>query len=358
MKTYKRILTAVLSILIIFSCILNVSALQDNEIYLSAPDFVSLNQTFEVTVSISGKNIYGVNSSIFFDTSLVKFDSIKCFFPSSWKTETNVVDDQIIFASTDEMLKSPISKKIDVVKIKFTALALSTECVFESKDTFFTDLVDNISVADNLTTIEINEPVNDNEHNNSLQEEQQNNPQEDITQSSPQEDQQNELPEVEENIPQWDFEEDLTIEDEQVDNNEEILEMFESNYLKSLVVKNAEISPSFDPEIKDYTATVPYQIKELQVEAVPLDENATVTISETELKYIGRNITRIQVISTSGKKRTYKIYTTRNKNTNVADIDNGNGFLWLWILIGSVLVLGIATTVVILWVKKRKVKKQ
>ena len=58
-----------------------------------------------------------------------------------------------------------------------------------------------------------------------------------------------------------------------------------NNRLASLTVKGVELSPAFDPEEKKYTATVPFETEKLEVEAVPADEKATVTISDTESPY-------------------------------------------------------------------------
>ena len=83
------------------------------------------------------------------------------------------------------------------------------------------------------------------------------------------------------------------------------------NRLSLLKLDEAELSPEFDPEIKEYTATVPYKVKKVTVTAIPANENATVEISDTELEYVGKNIVTVKVFSPEGVQRTYKITIKR-----------------------------------------------
>ena len=129
------------------------------------------------------------------------------------------------------------------------------------------------------------------------------------------------------------------------------------NRLAELSLKEAEISPEFDPEIKDYTATVPYSVKKVTVTAVAANENATVEIGDTELEYVGKNIVSVKVYSPEGIKRTYKITVKRlapDKKTQTG----ADSPLWITILIisGSAVLACTAIFVVVLLVKRRKNK--
>lgn len=83
------------------------------------------------------------------------------------------------------------------------------------------------------------------------------------------------------------------------------------NRLKELKLEGIEISPEFDPEIKEYTATVPFEVDKVVVTAIAADEDAVVTIGDTNLEYVGRNTVAIRVVSADGLQRTYKIVITR-----------------------------------------------
>ena len=131
-----------------------------------------------------------------------------------------------------------------------------------------------------------------------------------------------------------------------------------NNRLASLMVKGVELTPEFDPEEKKYTATVPFETEKLEVEAVPADEKATVTISDTELKYIGKNITKVQVVSESGLKRTYKIYTTRSAQAKKPSNSKPGsaGLQWWAIAIIAFAAAAVTAVIIILIIKKRKKK--
>ncbi len=124
------------------------------------------------------------------------------------------------------------------------------------------------------------------------------------------------------------------------------------NRLKVLSLKETEISPKFDPEIKEYTATVPFEIDKVTVTAIAADEDATVEIGDTNLEYIGKNNVTVRVISHDGLRRTYNVVVTRLEPENQAA---GMGIaLTLVIVAAAVLLLGAITVIVIIILKKRK----
>jgi hypothetical protein len=135
---------------------------------------------------------------------------------------------------------------------------------------------------------------------------------------------------------------------------EQVTETLLSTRLSVLKLDEAEISPVFDPEIKEYTATVPYKIDKVTVTAVAEYENAVVTVGDTNLEYVGNNIVKVLVETENGGRRTYKITVKREApEKQVAD----GGFpLWGIILIiaGGVLLLAGAVTVTVILIKRKK----
>ena len=125
-----------------------------------------------------------------------------------------------------------------------------------------------------------------------------------------------------------------------------------NNLLASLEIEGVTLSPAFDPETKTYEATVPFEVENVNVTAVPQDAAATVTIDGTELTYVGRNIVKAVVVSESGLQRTYKVYVTRQE-----PVQEAAGLPW-WgislIVVGAVLVAGAAVVTVLLILRKRK----
>ncbi|MBE6750759.1 MAG: hypothetical protein E7560_06315, partial [Ruminococcaceae bacterium] len=131
------------------------------------------------------------------------------------------------------------------------------------------------------------------------------------------------------------------------------------NRLSELRLDGIKISPEFDPEIKEYTATVPFSVDKVKVIAVAEDENATITIGKTDLEYVGRNSVTVKVVSEDGLQRTYRIIVTREAPEKSANTDNdvSSGLpIWAIVLIavGGLVVLGGATFVIIVIAKKRK----
>lgn len=130
------------------------------------------------------------------------------------------------------------------------------------------------------------------------------------------------------------------------------------NRLSELRLDGIKISPEFDPEIKEYTATVPFSVDKVKVIAVAEDANATVTIGKTDLEYVGRNSVTVKVVSEDGLQRTYRIIVTREAPEKDADTDSdvSTGLpVWAIILIavGGIAVLG-AVVFIIIIAKKRK----
>lgn len=88
-----------------------------------------------------------------------------------------------------------------------------------------------------------------------------------------------------------------------------------NNYLSSLTVSNATISPSFSRNTTSYTASVPYSVNKLNIGYTTEDSAATVSINNPNL-VVGTNTVTIAVTSESGAKRTYTITVTRAQDPN------------------------------------------
>jgi len=129
------------------------------------------------------------------------------------------------------------------------------------------------------------------------------------------------------------------------------------NRLSLLKIDEAEITPEFDPEIKQYTATVPYEIEKVTVTAIAADENATVNIGDTNLEFIGKNAVDVEVFSVEGYKRTYRIIVTREAPDMAVNNDGG---LSVWVIVaiiaGGVLIVAAGSFVAIILVKKKRKK--
>jgi len=129
-----------------------------------------------------------------------------------------------------------------------------------------------------------------------------------------------------------------------------------STRLSVLKLKEAKISPAFDPDIKEYTAIVPFEISKVTLTAVAEYDGAKVTIGDTNLEYVGNNIIKVVVETENGGRRTYKITVTRE-----APQDTSDGIaLWIILLIcgiGVVLVAGGVVLTVILIKRKNKKNK-
>lgn len=82
--------------------------------------------------------------------------------------------------------------------------------------------------------------------------------------------------------------------------------------LANLYMQEAVIAPSFDTTTKAYTATVPYEITDATVIAIPEDETARAVVSGNENLVVGQNLITVTVISQSTKQEDYTITVTRN----------------------------------------------
>lgn len=131
-----------------------------------------------------------------------------------------------------------------------------------------------------------------------------------------------------------------------------------ANRLAILKLDEAEISPEFDPETREYTATVPFEVDKVTVTAVAENDDATVTIGDTNLEYIGKNAVTIEVVSADGLKRAYRIIVTREAPTKSGNASKDATFpVWaiILIIVGAALIIAaVVFLLIIILNRKRK----
>lgn len=310
---YKKISALIAVILISLSC-LCVSAESAAAVSLSGPKNISAGEEIEIEVALSGKDLVSAAGQMNYDAKKLEFVEASSNL-ARWSLETNAQDGKLYFAAANVTAKEVINKKTALFTVTFKANGnLGNEAVNVSAE--------NTKVSAGNGTLSLaNAQYSANNGTDTT-----NNGNSGSTENGG------------------------TTETENGPSN--------NNRLASLTVKGVELTPAFDPEEKKYTATVPFETEKLEVEAVPADEKATVTISDTELKYIGKNITKVQVVSESGLKRTYKIYTTRSAQAKKPSNSKPGsaGLQWWAIAIIAFAAAAVAAVIIILIIKKRKKK--
>ncbi len=310
---YKKISALIAVILISLSC-LCVSAESAATVSLSGPKNISAGEEIEIEITLSGKDLVSAAGQMNYDAKKLEFVEASSNL-ARWSLETNAQDGKLYFAAANVTAKEVINKKTALFTVTFKANGdLGNEAVNVSAE--------NTKVSAGNGTLSLaNAQYSANNGTDTT-----NNGNSGSTENGG------------------------TTETENGPSN--------NNRLASLTVKGVELTPKFDPEEKKYTATVPFETEKLEVEAVPADEKATVTISDTELKYIGKNITKVQVVSESGLKRTYKIYTTRSAQAKKPSNSKpgSEGLQWWVIAIIAFAAAAIAAVIIILIIKKRKKK--
>ncbi|MDD4591848.1 MAG: cadherin-like beta sandwich domain-containing protein [Parabacteroides sp.] len=86
--------------------------------------------------------------------------------------------------------------------------------------------------------------------------------------------------------------------------------------LASLAVSNATISPTFSKGTTSYTASVPYGVSKLDVQAAAEDSGAKANVNSPNLTPGGTTNVTVTVTAANGSKKTYTIKVTREKDPN------------------------------------------
>ena len=330
----KKIITCILTLVLLVTPIVSLAAAPAAASFLEGPANVELGKEFEVTYYLQGDEVRAADGLVRFNTSRLEVVSASIDV-SGWILESENVDDGLLFVVANENGDTVISEKTAVFTITFIAsrdkglekLAVKEQNVANGK-------ADAAALADTAYAIagekEEEKPVESAPTTSTPESGNQGGTsnQGGVTVTPPAT-----------SGPSADF------------------------TLKSLSVKGQKLlqkdtnKEGFDAEVKNYVLTVPFSVEKLDVEFAANDDKATVEVTDTELKYVGTNITKIVVTAENGSKRTYKIYTTRlaPEKDDANQSGAGQGINWMLIAIigGGVLLLAIIVLIIILLAKKK-----
>ena len=271
---------------------------------LSGPDVFSVGDEIEISLVSKVNNVFAVNGTLNFERDVLNFKSATIKMDGNWVLSYAKSATEVVFAATDIDKQNPITN--GKVVITFTFVVGDIEKYSDIKLA-----LSHMFAASETTLYTSNEYVWPDVENDSI---------------------------------------DINADSEDV----ELLAL--GNRLSLLKIDEADIVPEFDPEIKQYTATVPYKIEKVTVTAIPADENATVKIGDTNLEFIGKNAVDVEVYSVEGQKRTYRIIVTREAPNTI-----GNSSMSVWVLfaiISGVVLLIVAGTILTIILLRKKSKKQ
>ena len=336
----KKIITCILTLVLLVTPIVSLAAAPAAASFLEGPANVELGKEFEVTYYLQGDEVRAADGLVSFNTSRLEVVSVDLDV-SGWILESENVDDGLLFVVANENGDTVISEKTAVFTITFIAsrdkglekLAVKEQNVANGKadaavlaDTAYAvagEKEEETPVESAPTT---STPESGNQGGTSNQGGSGNQGGVNVT-----------PPKAE--GPSADF------------------------TLKSLSVKGQKLlqkdtnKEGFDAEVKNYVLTVPFSVEKLDVEFAANDDKATVEVTDTELKYVGTNITKIVVTAENGSKRTYKIYTTRlapeKDDANQSGAEQGINWMLIAIIGGGVLLLAIIVLIIILLAKKK-----
>lgn len=146
--------------------------------------------------------------------------------------------------------------------------------------------------------------------------------------------------------------------------------------LKSLVVTGYALNEIFSKNVYSYTMTIPYNAQSINVSAVSEESGDTVKITGNENLKVGENTVVITITSSSGKEVSYTIKVTREEEaddistitsstSSIATTDDdkntsGSNSVTKYILItiGCVLLIAIAATGIIFFIKSSNPEKK
>ena len=143
-----------------------------------------------------------------------------------------------------------------------------------------------------------------------------------------------------------------------------------SNKLAGLNIKDYNINEQFDENTLDYTASVPYEIENLEINATAADENAKVEIKGNNNLKVGENVITITVTPTDEENeiKIYNITVIREEYVSeeptsefvpgaIDKKDNLNIILIILIVLVSLTIIGVAAYLIFFNKKKNKKDK-
>ena len=90
--------------------------------------------------------------------------------------------------------------------------------------------------------------------------------------------------------------------------------------LKGLSIEGGSLSPAFNANTTEYTATVDFSVESLAVTALKNHSGASVYVSGNDALAVGENKITVTVTAENGDKKVYTITVTRGKNPLSTDI--------------------------------------
>lgn len=143
-----------------------------------------------------------------------------------------------------------------------------------------------------------------------------------------------------------------------------------SNKLAGLNIKDYNINEQFDENTLDYTASVPYEVENLEINATSADENAKVEIKGNNNLKVGENVITITVTPTDKENeiKIYNITVIREEYVSeeptsefvpgaIDKKDNSNIILIILIVLVSLTIIGVAAYLIFFNKKKNKKDK-
>lgn len=143
-----------------------------------------------------------------------------------------------------------------------------------------------------------------------------------------------------------------------------------SNKLAGLNIKDYNINEQFDENTLDYTASVPYEVENLEINATSADENAKVEIKGNNNLKVGENVITITVTPTDEENeiKIYNITVIREEYVSeeptskfvpgaIDKKDNSNVILIILIVLVSLTIIGVAAYLIFFNKKKNKKDK-
>ena len=143
-----------------------------------------------------------------------------------------------------------------------------------------------------------------------------------------------------------------------------------SNKLAGLNIKDYNINEQFDDNTLDYTASVPYEVENLEINATAADENAKVEIKGNNNLKVGENVITITVTPTDEENeiKIYNITVIREEYVSeeptsefvpgaIDKKDNSNIILIILIVLVSLTIIGVAAYLIFFNKKKNKKDK-
>lgn len=143
-----------------------------------------------------------------------------------------------------------------------------------------------------------------------------------------------------------------------------------SNKLAGLNIKDYNINEKFDENTLDYTASVPYEVENLEINATAADENAKVEIKGDNNLKVGENVITITVTPTDEENeiKIYNITVIREEYVSeeptsefvpgtIDKKDNSNIILIILIVLVSLTIIGVAAYLIFFNKKKNKKDK-